>query len=69
MHSRFASSINCPYCGRPNSVSSWPPNGDYAAFYCQTKENTEKTPGVYRVPVNCRHCKKDWFVVWDEDPR
>lgn len=69
MISQFANSHTCPYCGKPNSISFWPRNGDYAAFYRQTKENTDSSPGVYRVPVNCPHCNKDWFVVWDEDPR
>lgn len=66
--SRFQGQIRCAYCHEINIVTNWPPNGDQIAFYCQTKEDTDEVSGAYRLPVHCPHCKKDWFVVWDDDP-
>lgn len=67
--SQFAHQVRCAYCFQTNNVPTWPPKGDYVPFYCQTKERTEEAPGGYRVGVHCSHCGKDWFVVWDNDPR
>jgi hypothetical protein len=67
--SQFANQLRCAYCSQTNVTTSWPPNGDYVPFYSQTKERTEEVSGAYRVPVHCPQCGKDWFIVWDEDPR
>ena len=67
--SQFANELRCAYCSKTNTAPTWPTNGDMVSFYCQTKERTDEAPGAYRVLVHCPHCAKDWFVVWDDDPR
>ena len=67
--SQFADRVRCAYCNKTDTATSWPRNGDAVPFYYQTKERTDEKPGAYRVRMHCPHCGKDWFVVWDEDPR
>jgi|GEM_PF-1705893 len=66
--SQFANDISCVYCGAANSADSWPLYGDLVPFYFQTEEDTKRTPGAYRIPVQCPNCNKVWYVVWDNDP-
>ncbi len=67
--SQYANDLLCPYCDKLNVASEWPRHGDYVAFFGQTKERTEERPGAYRVKIHCVFCSRDWFVVWDQDPR
>ena len=67
--SRYANELSCPYCNKLNVAPEWPRHGDMAGFYFQTREDTEKNPGVFKVEVICSFCSKEWFVVWDQDPR
>jgi hypothetical protein len=67
--SQFAGRLRCAYCSQVNAATAWPRFGDAVPFYYQTKEETEDKPGAHHVAVHCPHCGKDWFVVWDEDPR
>lgn len=67
--SQFANKVRCAYCSQTNAATTWPRLGDAIPFYYQTKEETDDKPGAYHVPVHCPNCGKDWFVVWDEDPR
>jgi hypothetical protein len=67
--SRYANQLRCAYCAKLNVALEWPPQGDDVPFYFQTMERTEKVPGAYRIKVHCSFCNKNWFVVWDEDPR
>ena len=66
--SHFADQLLCAYCDKPNQATSWPRNGDMVPFYFRTKENFNKDPGFYRIPMHCPHCGKDWYIVWEEDP-
>lgn len=67
--SQFANELSCAYCGQLNVASRWPPHGDIVTLYFQTQEDTEETLDAYKIKVHCPFCDKDWFVVWDEDPR
>lgn len=60
--SSFVNQIKCPYCNQPNSISKWPINGDSTSFYFQKDE------GKYSLPITCPHCKKAWYIVWDNNP-
>ena len=63
MHiSQFASTIRCPCCSLLCATTQWPVNGDRVPFYAQ------RDTGKFQVPVDCGHCGKRWYVVWDEDP-
>jgi len=63
MHwSQFASNLRCKHCGEKNEAKEWPVAGDSVAFYYQDKK------GNYTLTVNCPHCGKEWYVVWDDDP-
>ena len=54
----------CVYCGHLNRGIAAPPNGPMIPYYCQ-----EDDKGAYAVPVLCDKCGKEFFVVWDTDPR
>lgn len=63
MHfSSFAIKLSCPHCSQIHRTNRWPINGDRTSFYYQKEE------GRFNLPVICPHCKKVWYVVWDEDP-
>lgn len=69
MHlSQFSERVRCAYCRSPSPAADWPANGDMVPFYVQTAERTDESPGAFRVAVTCPDCRKEWFVVWDEDP-
>ena len=69
-YSEFADNLPCPYCGKNCSAAAqWPKRGDLVPFFDQTAEDTKEQPGAFNIKVYCPHCSKDWFVVWDEDPR
>jgi hypothetical protein len=67
--SQFANQLLCPHCSKNNTATTWPRLGDAVPFFYQTKEETIDTPGAYNVRIHCSYCEKDWFVVWDDDPR
>ena len=60
--SEFADKLWCPHCGKPNKTEEWPINGDRVPFYFQ------KEPGNHNVKVQCSHCNKEWYIVWDDNP-
>ena len=60
--SEKAKNLYCPHCGQLNSADRWPARGDLLQYFCQTAR------GAFGVPVNCPHCKSEWYVVWDSDP-
>jgi len=60
--SEFADKLWCPHCGKPNKTEEWPINGDRVPFYFQ------KEPGNHNVKVQCPHCNKEWYIVWDDYP-
>ncbi len=63
MHwSEFANDLVCQYCWMKNQVNEWPLAGDRVGFYYQ------KEKGNFNLTVNCSHCGKEWYVVWDEIP-
>lgn len=57
-------SCTCIYCGHLNNGIAAPPNGPMVGYYHQ--KNNE---GAYAIPVLCDKCSKEFFVVWDMDPR
>jgi len=66
MYGISASFIPCPcvHCGHLNKGIAAPPNGPMVPYYHQTDDK-----GAYAVPVLCDRCGKEFFVVWDMDPR
>ena len=44
------------------SVEEWPIRGDYEGIYFQVD------PGKYSIKVDCTHCDKTFYVVWDDNP-
>jgi hypothetical protein len=60
--SQFANQLSCQYCSKPNKAREWPASGDMVPFYCQ------KERGNFSVTVTCKHCGKEWYVVWDDNP-
>lgn len=63
MHiSLLADDLRCYHCHEPNSVDRWPLHGDHVPLYFQ------KEPGRFSLDICCPHCKKNWYVVWDQDP-
>ena len=61
-YSEIALKLICEYCGKKHSTNQWPVNGDNTALYFQ------KEKGLYYLPVICPNCKKEWYVVWEENP-
>lgn len=55
---------SCVYCGHTNKGIAAPANGPRVPYYHQKDDK-----GAYAVPVLCDKCGKDFFIVWDEDPR
>jgi len=64
----YRDSLNCQYCYKSNIAAFWPEGGDFKPFYCQDEEITKEKPGAFRLPVQCPHCQKTWYVIWDDDP-
>lgn len=63
MHwSTFANEIPCSKCGKNNSVTKWPQNGDNVAWFCEDK------PGNHHIEVICAHCNNKFYVNWDDFP-
>jgi hypothetical protein len=62
MISHLANQLNCQHCFETHSATRWPVRGDYTPLYFQEE------PGNYSLKVNCPHCHRDWYVVWDTDP-
>ena len=60
--SHFANKLRCQNCGQTHSTTQWPINGDNIPFYLQTEK------GKYTLSVNCPHCRKEWYIVWDNNP-
>lgn len=54
----------CVHCGKPNLGIPAPPKAPWVAYYHQDNDR-----GAYAVPVLCDGCGKEFFVVWDQDPR
>lgn len=54
----------CVYCGCLNRGIAAPPRSPWVPYYHQ-----ENDKGAYAVPVLCDKCGKEFFVVWDMDPR
>lgn len=55
---------SCVHCGHLNRAIAAPPNGPMVPYYHQSDDK-----GAYAVPVLCDKCGKEFFVVWDMDPR
>lgn len=63
MHiSLLADDLHCYHCHQPNSSDRWPLHGDHVALYFQGE------PGRYSLDMNCPHCGKKCYIVWDRDP-
>jgi len=60
--SEFANKIPCPKCGKNNSISKWPKNGDSVGWFCEDER------GNYSLPVTCSSCNRDFYVNWDNNP-
>ncbi len=60
--SQFARELRCLYCGKHNPASEWPELGDLVPFYYQAE------CGPHNVTMNCAHCERTWYVVWDDYP-
>jgi len=60
--SQFAHELRCKHCSKPHGTTKWPLQGDYVPFYFQAE------PGRYPLKVQCPHCGKEWYVVWDQNP-
>jgi len=54
----------CAYCGHFNRGIPAPPSGPMVPYYTQKDDK-----GAYAVTVLCEKCGKEFFVVWDTDPR
>jgi len=54
----------CVHCGRINRGIPAPPRAPWVPYYHQDNDR-----GAYAVPVLCDSCGKDFYVVWDQDPR
>jgi hypothetical protein len=54
----------CVHCGHTNIGIPAPQNGPMVPYYHQ-----QDNRGAYAVPVLCDKCGKEYFVVWDRDPR
>jgi hypothetical protein len=59
----------CAYCGKLNENIQGPRSGMYVSFYAQTAEETKKQPGTYNMKHTCQFCGKEYYIVWDQDPR
>jgi tetratricopeptide (TPR) repeat protein len=57
-------SCTCVHCGHLNRGIASPPSGPMVGYYHQSDDK-----GAYAVPVLCDKCGKEFFVVWDTDPR
>lgn len=55
---------SCVHCGQLNRGIAAPPRAPGVPYYHQTDDK-----GAYAIPVLCDHCGRDFFVVWDMDPR
>jgi len=55
---------SCVHCGHLNRGIAAPPSGPMVPYYHQSDDK-----GAYAVPVLCDKCGKEFFVVWDMDPR
>jgi tetratricopeptide (TPR) repeat protein len=55
---------SCAHCGHPNRGIAAPPGGPMVPYYSRSDDT-----GAYAVPVLCDECAKEFFVVWDTDPR
>lgn len=64
----FRDRLKCAYCDRPQKASYWPPEGDHIAFYWETAEEVQESPGEYHLPILCPFCEKIWYVLWNDDP-
>lgn len=63
MHiSMFANELVCQHGHKIHGTEGWPTNGDMTPFFFQ------KQPSNHSLQTKCPHCKKDWYVVWDNDP-
>jgi tetratricopeptide (TPR) repeat protein len=54
----------CVHCGRMNRGIPAPSRAPYVAYYHQDNDR-----GAYAIPVLCDGCGKEFYVVWDRDPR
>lgn len=54
----------CAHCGHLNRGIPAPPRGPMVPYYTQ-----KDSEGAYAVPVLCDRCGKEFFVVWDMDPK
>ena len=57
-------SCPCVHCGHLNTGISGPPKALQTPYYHQSDPE-----GTYSVPVLCEKCGREFFVVWDLDPR
>lgn len=55
---------SCVHCGHLNRGIAAPPGAPWVPYYHQTDDK-----GAYAIPVLCDHCGREFFVVWDMDPR
>lgn len=63
MHmSEFAHDLDCQHCWKKNVTKEWPLGGDRIPFVYK------KEKGEFNLAVNCSHCRKVWYVVWDDNP-
>ena len=58
----FANELKCRYCFKTHGTKQWPTNEDHVPFFFQ------KEAGNHTLTVQCPHCGKEWYVVWDGNP-
>lgn len=59
----------CAHCGRLNENIGSPINAMSIPFYAQTEEETKEQPGAYNMKHTCHFCSKEFYIVWEIDPR
>lgn len=68
LESKYTGKLNCLHCGMPNVSGKWPRNGDNIPFRSQSPLETIQNPGFYRLSIICPHCRKEWYIIWDDNP-
>ncbi len=61
--SQFSHKLQCQHCAKTHATQKWPMNGDRIPFYFQKTGG-----GNYTLEVTCPHCRKSWYIVWDDNP-
>jgi hypothetical protein len=55
----------CPFCQKINHAIVFPAKGMSLGWYTVIEP---ENPSGYRFMVVCIHCKKEFYIEWDENP-